>query len=401
MEEVQSSRLGQHILFCEVSIPPILVYVNRDTMATDGNIHLDGVINSSCALLERLRLALRAEDASENETTDSVSSNALDLVETTATLLRAQVTKLSLLCINEPYTPREMIKIIRAITAECCPAMVSSIHQAKPDSYTKFLHSYVRSRSGDIFILLQTLFNLIPQSTSALKEESRRQDILNSTGKIWKGCDVLIELAKPSTGIRGAAAKEMRELKDLLVDAADELEEWQEGEAELLDDDSEGSQQGDEIVEKLQRTDLAATADSTAAHPEASDDLQAQLAANVAKHLRLVSMLYSPLTKRRIQRFPQVSAKTKSGCFPSTSQIHVLDCIMEFGKAASDLADSAAESLYERNKDAVIQKLQALRDVAEACVLTAAEAWDGTEDEFTRWSRQWQIKLSELKADPT
>ena len=369
-------------------------------MATDGDTHFNAVISSSCALVERLRLVIPSDDASTNEVADLASPNALGLAATTATLLKAHTTKLSLLAINEPYTPNEMTKIMKAVTAECCPALVLCTQQAKADRYTTYLHHYLRARSVDTLLLLQTLFNQFPRSVSALKEQSRRQDILTNTGKIWKSCDALTELAKPSIGLRHVAAKEMRELKDLLVDAADELEEWEQSGAELLDDVSEGSQQETDIAEPLQKMKLTATTDSRRAQSETSGDSLARLAANVAKHLRLISMLYPPLIKRRIQRFPQISSETKPEDFPSSTQILDLDCIMGLGRTATNLADSIAESLYGENKEDATHQLQALRDDVEACVSKVANAWDGTEDEFTAWVRQWQAKLAELKVEP-
>ena len=357
---------------------------------------LDAVIKSSITLLECLKESVRTVDTVRHDT--SSASNALDLATKAATLLKAQITKLSLLCMNEPFTSSEIIKIIRSLTTECFPALLTAGEAVVPQTYSRFLHQTIHSRIVDLCNTLPRYLQQIPRCIAAVKEAANRPDTLQHTGQIWASCDFLISVAKPTAGIRDAASKQLNEWKGLATDATDEIEQWQEDGAELLDDRlSDRSSDVDEMVGQLKTTTLDPRNSDEAGSLDGSRSGRSHTASQVVKCLRLINMLYSPLIKRRIQKFPQISGGTREGDFPSSNDVKKLDFIMDFGKAVTENADLMAELLYTDQSELAGKELRKLDRLARECVTQVAKSWDGKNDEFTAWLRQWSLKLEELQ----
>ena len=360
---------------------------------------LDAVIGSSNALIKRLEVSVRLDETFRDQTLDGNQSNALALAATAATLLKAQTTKLSLLALNEPYTPSEMSKLIRSLTTQCFPALVAAAQLAVPEAYSSFLHHLLRGRIGNLLLLLPTFFDQLPRTAAAAKEAVSRQDTLQHTGKIWESCDFLVELSKPEVGLVETAATEMTKWRDLVKDAASELEQWQQDGAEVLGDDlSVGSDGTDAVAEKLQATKLAPTTSEDILDRNETRDEPARLnmIADVIKTIGLIKMLYPPLTRRRIKRFPQIAGNTKYEKFPTQAQVQILDHIIGFGQRATEATDLTAESLYMGDEASAKEELITLRTIARDCLSHVERAWDGTDDELTGWSKQWLAKLDEI-----
>ena len=358
---------------------------------------LEAVIESSNALIKQLENAVRSVDFMQEQNPDPPQQpNALALAASAAMLLKAQTTKLSLLALNQPFTPTEMSRLIRSLTTECFPALVTAVQLARPRLYSRFLHDLLRVRISDTLGLLPHFFNQLPRTPVAAQEAVSRHDTLQYTGQIWESCDFLIDLAKPENGLGQAAANDVMKWKELINDAVAELKEWQEHGADILDDGlSEGSNGSADVAEKLERTRLS-TDSADPSRSAASESARLELATEAVDLLKLIKMLYPPLMKRRVRKFPLLVGQTKPESFPMSGALDRLDNILCFAKRATELTDSVAEALYIDDADAVKMELQELTSIARQCIDCASQDWHSKNDEFTVWSRQWLTRLDEL-----
>ena len=360
---------------------------------------LDAAISSSNVLIKRLGAAIRSHEATIGESQHATDhSNALGLAATAAKLLRAQTTKLSLLALNEPYSPGEMSRIIRSLTTECFPALVTASQLAIPASYSAFLSRLLQERISDLLLLLPSLFDQLPRTAGAAKEAVGRQDTLQHTGQIWDSCDALVALARSDSGLRQAAAAEMAKWQEVFEDATSELEEWDRNGADVLgDEDSVSSDGTDKVSVRLQNMHLGAGKDAASSQEGVPQHARLRLVAGTVKSLKMVKLLYPPLIKRRIKSFAQVGGDTKHENLPSRALIKKLDHVIEFGKRATERADLIAESLYTDDRDTATAELIALKAMAMACMKLVEQTWDNQDDEFTKWARQWMQRLEELQ----
>ncbi|KAI7519344.1 hypothetical protein KC331_g20747, partial [Hortaea werneckii] len=177
--------------------------------------------------------------------------NPLHLLRDTAKLIKAHVTKLSLLAINKPFTPSAVRKVLTELKATCIPALMSGSQICtlqQGGKWSEMMGREVQARTRRVVRELESLVRELGEINggggSSRRNGSGREgggDSLRSTGVVWESCDALIELE--TMGIGGLAVVKAGQYRDTIRDAIEELREWKEGE----DLDSEGQ---DELLDE-------------------------------------------------------------------------------------------------------------------------------------------------------
>lgn len=319
-------------------------------------------------------LTLRFEAAIQNPTPDTVlnvpqdAPNPLALLADGAKLLKAQTTKLSLLVLNQPFTPSEITFILKELCKGCLPAMMTAAELCPAARYTNYLHGLVRAGVSSSMLTLVKLLDEIPVDEHGIKDNEGR-DTLQYTGQLWESCDFMTNIAEK--GLTSYAAVKVTEYKELVEDALEELEEWISG----VSNDEE----------------------DTFGIPGISlNDTARSYVKNVVKKLRLIGLLYPPLLKRRIRRFPEINGSTTPEQLPNSKQVVGLDTLITYTQLFHEETDSIAETLYMvgMGKEADI-KVGIIIDLAKKALALVTKNWDGENDEFTAWSEKWLVKIDE------
>ena len=211
----------------------------------------------------------------------------------------------------------------------------------------------------------------------------RKEDVLRRAGVVWEACGRVKDVGEK--GVIELAEKKMEGWCELMKDAVLELEHWMEDGGDEEDEDS-GGEDGDEDDELI------------GAKQKVLSPKMRAIALRVIASLKLLVMLFPPLVKRRIKRFPEVLGQTKFEDLPSHEQFTVLEDIVALGEALSNGADELAEALYtEEEEGKVLGKLEGLKDEARKCLDRSRLSWaHGKEDEFTAWYGKFLVRLDEV-----
>lgn len=357
------------------------------------------------------------------QTTDShpTTIDPLALLSDASKLLSAQVTKLSLLVINDPFSPKEIAFILNTLSNSCLPALASSLELLAPELKTNFLQTYIRRGLERLWTELLELIQEIPSDEDAVRSLHRkyadrrsshgeRKGTLASTGVIWDQCEKL-GMLRTVDGVRQVFGQEVKDNMDLIADSIVELEAWDPND----DSDDDPSQEDSDVeLEAGIRRNIIRT-------PTTSDEEEGCLPAEmerklninplvakkakVLKHIKLVRMLCEALNKRRIVSFPPFATATFTRQpnpvmteHATTQSIEKLDALIEHTKFFTAEADEIAGALYEDDVDAVERRLQTLRDRATACAALVRLSWRGETDVFTAWSDKWILRIGEIAA---
>ncbi|KAI9741713.1 MAG: hypothetical protein M1834_000098 [Cirrosporium novae-zelandiae] len=325
---------------------------------------LETTVTSVLALLRQFDSSLSSQPPSIQAIGNHPSP--LDVLSDSAKLLKAQTTKLSLLMLNKPFSPKEITYILKAVSTSCLPAMMSSVELYRPEQYSKVLQKEMISRVRRTFREMSTLLSEIPLNGRATQKTTGR-DTLSSTGVVWESCDALIELK--TGGIAGVVVKKAEQYRDLVKDAIEELETWASGEEDNEDDDPIFG--GDSI-------------------PKDEVELKAQLD-ECLKVLNNVKLLFPATIKRRLKRYP-----TSNPPEESTINVTRLDELVEKLAQIPDLIDEAAGAFYDLRGQEAQDFVDSCRTTAIATILLMQPNWEGKDDEYTSWSKQLHGRLAQL-----
>lgn len=339
-------------------------------------LHL--AIDSLSVLLHTFQRALEAP--SQPRGTSGTEPNPLALISDTAKLTKANTTKLSLLILNSPFSAKEVIFILNALSERILPALMSTVELCSPEIYTLALNNHVRSSLRVVFQELILYLRCIPEYARGARNMS--QSTLASTGVLWEHCDRLIELGQK--GMIWFLDEKIKTSGELLADAILELEDWDPDETDSEEDDGEG----EESRIKTPTTSDEEALGNTLGNLTLSS--QAVLKIKVLKHLRLVRLLYPALRKRRIATYEEAANVA------TEEQARNLNAMVEHAQGFSELADELACLLYEGGSQ-VPAKLKDLVDEVKACAKLTRLNWHMQPDAFTTWIDKWLLLLEELK----
>lgn len=304
--------------------------------------------------------------------------NALDLAHDAASLIKAHSTKLSLLMINEPFTPTAICTVLRELAAGPLPGLATALELCDEERYTRLLKKELTFSVENAFRKLAILLEEIPLNGKALKRGQKGS--LASTGVVWEACDALIGLKK--MGIAGLVVKKAEHYRDTLKDALEELKEW--GEEEPDDDEDEDEEDlehntGDDAQDEIDRM-FANTQHIPRDDP---NKIRERLELSL-KRLKLVLIMYSAVIKRRFKALPplpRLDAITTDG----TLITQTLDEVMEVLRKIPNNVDELAGAFYELDGKEIDRRMDDCFFLGWSAVELLVKNWQGEKDEFSDW----------------
>lgn len=357
---------------------------------------LEATIPSIINLLSQLDQSISTgpstlSNASMNDTQKQQLQDPLMILAQSATVIKAHTTKLSLLLINEPFTPTAILSILRELSAIALPALLTAVQSFIPEKWGTTFTQEVQNRARRLLWELKSLLGnisiqeKIQVPTKVKMKMNTAKDEILSTGVIWEICDEIVQLQKK--GIAGVVVGKAQDYHDMLQDAISELQQWSEEEEEEEKEEEDKFENGTSADDK---TDIIYPDNAHPTQPDLflgpkknlskKNDIQINEQLSISlKRLNLIQMLYRPIIKRRLRavRTPSTSiTKTEAGkdtmrtsisptstnsnhenkdnhssrpSSPGNEQIQRLNKTMQNLKEIQEATDELAEVLYERD----------------------------------------------------
>ena len=330
------------------------------------------------------------------------SVDALSLAHDSASLIKAHTTKLSLLIINEPFTPSAIATVLRELVAGPIPATATAAQLCTADACTAIVRQDLAWRCYRVLKELRALIEAIPLNGTALPAHRKNgangeKGSILTTGVIWAACDDLILLKK--MGIAGLLVKKAEEYKDTLQDVLEELKEWSEEVDDDEDDqDEEGEEdgQGDDSVQHItngvQSTHLSAQQMiddlmTSQRIPRDDPDRIRERLDSCLKRLRLTTLLYSAIIQRRLKTLPSLATGQAAPIARRLDEVYPLlkSLPHRFGEVAC--------AFYDLDTDAIDKAMDSCFFDAFAAAELLKVPWTGTQDKFTDWADKFQVGI--------
>lgn len=361
---------------------------------------LSTITSTTLALIEQFQSALvpSLTNAAESSPKDV---KPLPLLSASASALKSQVTKLSLLAITTPFTHSAVSSVLRACNDSVLPSLVTAALLVTPAEYTKAFHSevivLVRTALTEFSTLAREVENIHDSKEQARvdnptkkKEDdvdkAEKDAVTRATGRVWDACDAVVDVA--NKGVVGFVMRRVEEWRDLVRDAVEEIEDW--------DPEEEGDEFFDEIM-----GDKGDDGDEDDKVDDSEDDDDQSIAAlkeqkkSTLRFLKPVSQVYSAIINYRLKNAGDVPLSSVSG-------VTRLESLMTSLQSIPDQVDEAAGALYEDNVSKSAKFLEETRKSATQAVQSITLPWDTSDDEqnpqdkFTVWSKTWLKVMDEV-----
>ncbi|KAI1388139.1 uncharacterized protein F4822DRAFT_408733 [Hypoxylon trugodes] len=341
--------------------------------------------------------------SSSSSPSNTESIDPLSLAHDSATLVKAHTTKLSLLIINEPFTPSAISKVLRELVAGPIPALASSVQLCDANKYTIVARQDLAWRCYRVLKELKGLVEIIPLNGKILPNAQKNgskgdKGSMVATGVVWAACDDVILLKK--LGIAGLLVKKVEEYRDTLKDILEELKEYSEEVDDDDDDDDEDGtdntnqeeNQANHITDQIQNTHISTQEMlddlMNPRHiPRGDPDKIRERLESCLKRLRLTTLLYTAIIKRRLKAMPSL---------PSTTQSTVtqrLDEVLPLLKRLPHRFGEVACAFYELDRDTIDRAMDSCFFDAFAASEMLMKPWEGQRDEFTDWAEKFQVGI--------
>jgi hypothetical protein len=388
---------------------------------------LDTLVQTAKTLLDQLHHVLtkiHRDDSPSNTSASSASTtsstppplDALALARDASALIRAHSTKISLLIINEPFTPSAVTTVLRDLVGQPIPALASSVQACDPQRYTRLVQKELAWRCMQVLAEARALVDKIPLDGKVVAEDKRQgasaaegRGSITSTGMLWSACDGVTKLG--NMGVAGFFVKKTEEWKDTLKDVMEEMKEW--GDEEPDDDEDEdededkdegsdggGSEDGvDDLVDQMGGSHISTQAmlddlmNSSRAIPRSDPDRIRPRLESSLKRIRLVILLYQAIIKRRIKKLPSSSLSTTPNTTTTTTIPARLDEAAHILRKLPDAFGDLACAFYELQPVEIDAAMDQCFFDAFAASEMLGRAWDGGADEFTEWTGKFQVEI--------
>lgn len=359
------------------------------------------------------------ESAAQQLAAESASVDVLSLAQASATLIKAHATKVSLLIINEPFTPTAITKVLQELIAGPVSSLAAAVQACTPERYTWTIQKDLAWRVKCVLSELKTLVSRIPTDGKVLSGAKKHASVgaaggrgsITTTGVLWSACDDVVTFAQ--RGFAGNLAHKVDQLRDTLKDVMAELKAWGE-ETEDGDDDDDGdgaggenneSSEGDEDGVAQITSDMGSASISTARDPQdIVDDLMnsqqriprddpnkiRERWESCCRRLRLTILLYQAAVKRRISPLPHVPPGSVSDV-PAR-----LDEVMTIFKRIPERFEDLAMAFYDLDPSEIDRLMDECFFDAFAASELLVKPWDGQKDEFTDWALRFQAEIKKV-----
>jgi len=348
---------------------------------------LDLATSSRALVLQYISALLPTTQQPSVSSLPAEPPNPLHVLRDSAKLLRAHVTKLSLLLLNKPFTPSALYTVLREISATCLPAMMSAVELCTADVWGELLRSEVQARVRGVMREMDvclaevlTVAETEGKIGSGVRKQTalkKNRDSLASTGVVWQACDAVLELETLDVG--GLAVRKAEMYRDMIKDAIEELQDWGQ-EADSEDEDDDVADSADEAKGPM-RDSIEDMFNANNKLPKDKPDLKKQLDEAIGK-LKKINMLYTATIKRRLKTFtPAVARMAK--------HVSTMDEVINQLKEIPEMVDELANAFYELEPGMIELQIKAIVLEAEEVIKSIKLSWDGKEDEFTAWTTKW------------
>lgn len=375
---------------------------------------LTTVVSDVLTLIGQLEVVVSGLSSQEISTTASPgvqqspeggSLDALSLAHDSATLIRAHATKISLLIINEPFTPTAITKVVRELIAGPLPGLAASAQQCTARRYTRAIQKDLAWKVARVLKELRDLLSRIPKDGKILKDGKKNaaagaaggKGSIAATGLLWAACDDLMAFCK--RGFGGNLVYKVDQLRETLKDVMEELKEW--GEETGDDGDEDDDDEGDDGVAGITNNLGSASLFANASTQAMLDDLMNSQSyiprddphkirdrlESCLRRLRLTSLLYQAAAKRRLKPLPHT---------PPTSDSNVparLDEVLALLKGIPERFGNLAMAFYDLDPDEIDRLMDQCFFDAFAASELLVKPWDGQKDEFTDWALKFQVEI--------
>lgn len=341
--------------------------------------------------------------AASNSTID-----ALSLAHDSATLIKAHATKISLLIINEPFTPTAITKVLRELVTSPVPSLAAAVEACVPGRYTRGIQQDLAWQAGRVLKELKELFLQIPTDGKILSDNKKNASAgaaggkgsIATTGVLWSACDDVMAFAR--RGFAGNIAHKVEQLRDTLKDVMEELKEWgdeTEDDEEDSDDDQNDEDDGGvaQLTSGLEASSISATRDAQAILddlmnsqrfiPRNDPNRIRERLDSCLRRLRLTTLLYQATVKRRIKPLPNLLTDSHSD-IPAR-----LDEVMPIFKRIPERFGSLAMAFYELDPSEIDRLMDECFFDAFAASELLVRPWEGQKDEFTDWALRFQVEI--------
>lgn len=338
-------------------------------------------------------------------TTVPPQKDALPLLSASTEALKSQVTKLSLLTINSPFTPSAVSAVLSALIESVLPSLVTAAALVTPGEYTKAFH-------GEVGVLARTVLKELAALVEEVKGVAEKNDatktrdndagelsqpdkdaVTAATGRVWDSCDGLCDVA--AKGVVGFVVRRVEEWRDLVADAVSELEEW--------DPDEEDDGFFDDILGDSKPDMEPGSAGRVEESDDNSDSDEKDTAAlhackkSTLRVLKPVAQVFPAIISNRLKNAGNAPSSSPDG-------IARLESLMAHLRGIPDYIDEVAGALYEDELQKSGQYLEKSRSCAASAVNAMALPWveaangdrENVEDKFTVWSRTWLKVIDEV-----
>ncbi|KAF7172055.1 hypothetical protein CNMCM5623_004357 [Aspergillus felis] len=352
-------------------------------------------LTTTLTLLEQLQAALSAP-AGDTKPAELSGKDALPLLSTSATALKSQITKLSLLTITSPFTHSAVGTVLSALNGSVLPSLVTAALLVTPTDHTKAFHAEVHALTKTTLRELTSLVTevqAVAEKTDKAKDgqkkggelsQAEKDTVTVATGRVWESCDTLTDVA--AKGVVGFVIRRVEEWRDLVRDAVEEIEEW--------DPDEDGDEFFDDLLSDDGEKDIQDEAEEDT--EESSAALHAQKKSTL-RILKPVAQIYPAIVVNRLKGAGDVPCSSSSG-------IGRLERLMTNLQHIPEHVDEVAGALYEDDLDKCSQYLGKVKRCAMNAVDSVKPTWDTVdaadgqqkEDRFTIWSNTWTNVLDEV-----
>ncbi|KIH92551.1 hypothetical protein SPBR_02851 [Sporothrix brasiliensis 5110] len=357
---------------------------------------------------------------------------ALSLARDAATLARAHGTKISLLMINEPFTPSAIQKVVTEMGAPLV-SLATAASECYGDRYTNHVRQELARRCASVLEQTQHLLNAIPRDGRVVPEaqrvggagsggsSSRTQSkamadrgSYTKIGILWAECDALVAFA--NRGIDGYLVQVVNQLADQLKDEQEELREWgdeEEGDDDIDDggeganlddanvsdsgyDDDEDGGNGDGALNDNEAAQAMLDALMNTRHIPADDPhgLRPRLE-TALKKIRLVLLLCRAIVKRRLTKpaLPALPTPTPEGHVATR-----LDGAVAALQTVANRFEDLAAAFYKLDAGEVDTVLGQCLEAAVTVSRQLSRPWtppsgEAPGDAFTDWATKFESEM--------
>ncbi|KAM7186647.1 hypothetical protein V8F33_011708 [Rhypophila sp. PSN 637] len=334
------------------------------------------------------------------------SVDPFSLAHDSTNLIRAHATKISLFIINEPFTPTAITKVLRELVAGPLPALTAAVQLCDSQTYTKVIQRDIAWHCSRVFKELRELLQKVPKDGKILVGDKKNASAgaasgkgsIAATGVLWSVCDDLMALAK--RGFAGNVVLKVEQFRDTLKDTIEELKEWgdETGDGEDDGEDDDGEDEVKQITEGVASThmdaqdmldDLMGSQDYI---PRDDPDKIRERLESCLKRLRLVTLLYSAIIKRRLKPLPRLPLSTAVPDGLPTVAARLDEIIPLLAKIPERFGDLAI-AFYGLDPGEIDKLMDQCFFDAYAASELLMKAWDGEKDAFTEWALKFQVEI--------